>query len=258
MEKNQTIEERTQKIMEYLTQIYFNKETIDVNQLFAIALYLYQNANLGPRGTKKVAGYLVKLSNITKEFSITNLDNHHNIREKKEEIETIFRRINKCIDYRKICQYVLTNAKKTLECADKTVTTGNFVYDAYHDMLLQSCTQLGLNCQQKEYSNIYFRTKDVLELLQLNRTKQEAIIRNAMNAQARLKVLLNVSQSAKNKIRYEGMICELDYAIEEIQYQKMQEETIYANAAFAQATRSAGYQKQIVKEIINLDRQRNV
>lgn len=258
MEKNQTIEERTQVVMEYLTQIYFDRKTIDVNQLFDIALYLYQNANLGPRGTEKVAGYLVKLSNITKEFSITNLDNDNSIREIKKEIETIFRRINKCINHRKIRQFVLTKAKKTLEYADKTVITGNFVYDAYHDLFLKSCKQLDLNCQQKEYSNIYFRTKDILELLQLNRIKQEAIIGNAMNAKARLEVLLNISQSAKNKIRCEDMICELDYAIEEKQYQKMQEETIYANVAFAQATRSTGYQKQIVKEIINLDRQKNV
>lgn len=264
MEKEQTTEERTKMVMEYLTQIYFDKGTIDTKQLFSIALYLYQNANLGPRGTKKVARYLVKLSDITKDYAIDNLVDDYDIEEVKEKevkgkIESIYQRINKCLDRKKIGQYVLANAKKTLECANKTVVSRNFVlYSVYHDIFFHYCAQLRLDCQQKEYSMIYLRTRVLLELLDLNKIQKENNISAAMNAKARLEVLMHLSKNPKKIISLSEMISALDFALKEVQYQKMQEETIYANAAFAQATRSSSYQKQISRQIEDLDRQGNV
>lgn len=237
----QTTEERKQIVMEYLTQIYFDKGSIDQEQLLPMALYLYRNADLGPKKTKKVAKSLVKLNDIMEALSIRNCKDIVRI----EAAKGILKKIDRYSSHSLIQQYVERKAKETLECAFRTVSTENFV-----SMFRQCYMQLKIDCEHHEYGNIYFRTKDLLKLLQKNEEKKADIIRNAMNAKARLEVLMHMSRNPKKILVLSEMSCALDYALEELRYRDIQEETNIANAAFAQATRSSSYQKQISKNIV--------
>lgn len=245
MEIEQTTEERKQIVMEYLTQIYFDKGSIDQEQLLPMALYLYRNADLGPKKTKKVAKSLVQLNDIMEALSIRNCKDMVRI----EEVKSILKKIDRYSGHSLIQQYVECKAKEALECAYKIVSSENFVYEIYYPMFRQCYTQLRIDCEHHEYGNIYFRTKDLLTLLQKNEEKKADIIRSAMNAKARLEVLMHISRNSKKIIVLSEMSCALDYALEEMQYRKIQEETIYANVTFAQATRSSSYQKQISQNI---------
>ena len=252
----ETNEERKQMVMEYLERIYFDKESISFGQLYSIALYLYQNAELGPRGTKKVAAYLVKLSDIYySEGSLQDID--------VEKRKNILKKLNTCFDYRAVYQFTLNKAKQLLKEKNNKL----FVYEGYRYMLEGHYHQLDIAVIQKENRNIFEKTKEqfqneymdyknmydhmnsIIKLQKVNDNKRKEIVRNLLNTKARLEVIARMTETYERKKQLSQVIAELDLILQEEQYDKMQAETAFGNVIFAQATRSASYQKQVTKVI---------
>lgn len=59
--------ENKKKVMLILADVFYDRKSIPCNELQSRALFLYENAKLGPKGTKMIASYLYKLDEMIKE-----------------------------------------------------------------------------------------------------------------------------------------------------------------------------------------------
>lgn len=229
MKNEQTLEQRKQQVIEYITQVCFEKNSVKSKEWCPMAIYLYQNANLGPKGTKQIAAQLYGLSN--------------HPQERDERFKKLEKSMKRARIQKAIYQYLLGESKTTLEESKNTMASGNFVYMVYHNYFIQKCQQLEDVCQKKENAMIYFCLKDLKVLLDKNRQKQEEIKQGVLNAKARIETLIYMTRNKDRLKQLAEYITELELTLDSENYHKMQETITNANLAFAQATRSASYQK---------------
>ncbi len=234
MKLEQTAEER--KLLEYLAQIYFNTKSIAPEQLYPIALYLYQNRELGPRGTKKAAAYLVRL--------------HNQINTNANDLtQQTYKKLKKCFNLKPVQRFVLEEAKRELKLAETIIHSGNFVYEAYYNIFLRCYNQLKMNVDQKSYSQIYFITKELSQLLLKNQKKQQEITTNLLQMKERLVALAHTSKDSKKIMTLAHAITEIEEVMEGKQYRKMQETLHKVDSELV----LQGYQKQLMMPINTYD-----
>lgn len=64
--------ENKKRVMLILADVFYDRKSIPCDELLSRALFLYQNAKLGPKGTKMVAGYLCRIDKIIQEKKSSN------------------------------------------------------------------------------------------------------------------------------------------------------------------------------------------